>query len=366
MFKVTKLGEVSRIVHIETDPRHYSLAAGEVATTSVRWNTLTTEAKGEYRLDIYSLPSAHFINPKLINDIPALASVHAFVNSGRGISILSFAPDRTMVNDTLYDPLHPVRSDASRRQVATVIVHNSSKQKIPTLVHWKVYPYQQVEEAALLFATSTSVIVPPGGSVPVDLPLPTQAASRYLGIVEIVEGGQYELLPISFSRPVSEPIAISIFGIKFANEDGASFGLQGGERYTAFACPVGISLVAPTAVSLEVQNEKGETVAASSTVYKVGEIPQPLLFDVVPSENISLARLILTTKAGTVVERSALSISCRSDRKGGCQSIPVVPVSGDLNLILSIIGLSGVVISAGLIIWKYTHKHTRHEKVSHK
>lgn len=146
--------------------------------------------------------------------------------------------------------------------------------------------------------------------------------------------------------------------------DGA-FDMRGGEKYTLFACPMGLSVLTPTTITIEVQDEFGRTILASSTTNGINEPALPFELSFVPSADIPNSKIILTTSAGGITEHSTILITCGGKTGRACSTRSVAPVPFDMSPLIIPIG-AVILAFIGSVLWFRARKHSKHEKTTHK
>jgi hypothetical protein len=358
--KVSRLGKSIDIVSLQYGKDPIALLPGESATTSVVWTTSKSEAAGNYRVDIYPMPTTGFSNPGVLTDVPAPANLNVQVNGKNNYLKLSFDRSRKVVNGLEFGTKYPAYFDVNEIGTMGFFVHNSSAQDIPALINWKVFDGERMDDKDVLFATSSMRLIVRGKTALVEFPVPSTPSSHYFATAEVVGGGRHVLMPISFYRMASLPAPINLFGIVSTRGMDTPFDLRKGNPYSIFVCPSGFATLSPVTLVAEVQDGHGKTIFSQSVVSKVGEVVSPLKINFTSPENIPDGRLVVKSTSNGIASAYTVDISCGNDHDGECAPPPVVPKRDAPRLLLVTVGVLALfLVFLGMYI---THKKQHHEE----
>lgn len=360
--KVTRLGRTSDVVAVEYGDTAINLLPSSESTTTIRWATEKNAAAGAYRVDIFSLPSAHYVNAQVFTDVPAPLSVFVQVLGSNKASFVTFVKENTRIGDKFtykieYPPLFEKDEDAD----VVLSVRNVSQKPQQAQVSWKVYGDLRVRNGLELTATTTEVTIPPMGATQVRFPALPRMGSRYAVIAEVVAGGQRTLMPMRFQRISDGPLPINIFGIMQLGGSNNAFDIKKGKSYKLFTCPGAVSTLSPTTYHFALKDSSGKDVLTQSVVKDNSEGVVPVEFQFSGPDDIAHAQAVLTVSANGKTETLQFELSCGNNGAGDCASPPPLASAAERSVKYVIIILL-VVFIGGYTLWKFGRKEQHHEK----
>ncbi len=358
LMRVTKIGGHDQVVLLRYEPKIYELLPGATASTSLRWDTAKNTENGVYRVDVFVMPSASYMNGGLVVDVPAPANVLIQVENKTdvGPARATFDSDHIVVNGRDMRMRNAVLFDEHERGDYKLHIRNTDTVDTKVTVWWRVYSDQRIDQKDLLFATSTVKTVPAKGIVIADFSVPVEKGFQYTIVAELKEGDQSTLAPIIFYRASREPLPISIFGIMSDGGSGGPFDVQKGKKYTLFACPLGMPTLLPSTLTLKLAGGMWKTFTERSVTNTVNVAPSSLIFDFIAPADVSNATLTLSSSMGGKNIRHITRVSCMGSTGNECIAPSAQPVATDLLYTFIAISIF-LIILIGIILVRHKHAH---------